>query len=207
MSSQLSPKGQKTRSEILEAAYGLFLERGIHATSVDDILDASSKGKSQFYHYFKSKEDLVHRLLQTHLDDIKDGNMPYDIPITNWDDFAQWLNKLVAFYRSLGEARGCILGMIGQEASPEEDLIRQDIQMIFDVKMKQPRNFFITLEAQGALIEGVNADIMTNLLLSMIQGSVLLVKVYQNEQIIDDGMGAIIIALKSFDRQYRQHSP
>ena len=115
MSTQLSAKGQKTRSEILEAAFALFLERGIHATSVDDILDAAHKGKSQFYHYFKNKEDLIHRLLQTHLVELKEGNMPYDIEITNWDDFESWIYKVVEFYRSLGKARGCILGMIGQE--------------------------------------------------------------------------------------------
>jgi AcrR family transcriptional regulator len=203
MSAQLSAKGLKTRSEILGAAYGLFLARGIHATSVDDILERSGKGKSQFYHYFKNKEDLVHRLLQAHLTEVKEGKMPYDIAITDWDDLEKWVYKLVEFYRSLGEASGCILGMIAQETMPEEELIRQDIQMIFDAKMKRPRNFFIGLEAQGALRNGINAEVMTNLLLSMIQGSVLLVKLYQNEQIIDEGIGAIVKALKSFDTRHK----
>ncbi len=200
MSTQLSAKGQKTRSEILEAAFALFLERGIHATSVDDILEAAHKGKSQFYHYFKNKEDLIHRLLQTHLVELKEGKMPYDIEITNWDDFESWIYKVVEFYRSLGKARGCILGMIGQETTPEQELIRQDIQMIFEAKMRQPRKFFIALEAQGALTHGATAESMTHLLLSMIQGSVLLVKIYQDEHIIDHGITHIITALKNFER-------
>jgi len=199
MSAQLSAKGQKTRSEILEAAYMLFLERGIHATSVDDILCASQKGKSQFYHYFKNKEDLIHRLLQTHLAELEEGDMPYDIEITSWADFENWLYKVVEFYRSLGKARGCILGMIGQETTPEQALIRQDIQLIFAAKMRQPRKFFVALEAQGALVDGTTAESMTHLLLSMIQGSVLLVKIYQDEHIIDNGIAHIISALKNFD--------
>jgi AcrR family transcriptional regulator len=42
-----------TKDRILAVALDLFHENGINATSVDDILEASGTGKSQFYYYFK----------------------------------------------------------------------------------------------------------------------------------------------------------
>lgn len=200
MCAQLSAKGLRTKSEILDAAYHLFLERGIHATSIDDILLNSGKGKSQFYHYFKNKEDLVHSLLQAHLEEAKSDDMPYKMEVESWDDLEIWLKNLIEFYRSLGKARGCIIGMIGQETTPEEVLIRQDIQMILDLKIKSPRSFFVGLKAQDKLIDSTSPDIMANMLLSLIQGSALMVKVYQDEKIIDDNARCIVQALKSFDK-------
>ena len=48
------------------------------ATSPDEIIEASRTGKGQFYHYFKSKEGLVHEVLQAHLDAIRNGTAPLE---------------------------------------------------------------------------------------------------------------------------------
>jgi AcrR family transcriptional regulator len=40
------------------AAADLFHKQGVHATSPDEVIEASNTGKGQFYHYFKSKEGL-----------------------------------------------------------------------------------------------------------------------------------------------------
>ena len=50
-----SAKGTETRAKIIRTAADLFHERGVGATSPDDVIEASNTGKGQFYHYFKSK--------------------------------------------------------------------------------------------------------------------------------------------------------
>src|SRR3972149_9394116 len=52
-----------TRAEILEAACRLISLKGFHRTSLDDILRESNVGKGNFYHYFKSKEELGYAIL------------------------------------------------------------------------------------------------------------------------------------------------
>nr|WP_231863794.1 TetR/AcrR family transcriptional regulator [Mycobacteroides abscessus] len=39
-------------------------QKGVAATSLDDILAASSTGKSQLYHYFKDRSDLVKAVVE-----------------------------------------------------------------------------------------------------------------------------------------------
>ncbi len=46
------------RTEILEAAKGLFNRQGYAKTSVDDISQAVGMRKSSLYYYFKNKEDM-----------------------------------------------------------------------------------------------------------------------------------------------------
>ena len=61
-----SARGEKTRLRILRAASDLFHAQGVAGTSPDQIIEVSATGKGQFYHYFKSKEGLVHAVLQNY---------------------------------------------------------------------------------------------------------------------------------------------
>ncbi len=65
-------RGTETRDRILASAADLIHERGVAATSIDDILAASDTGKSQFYLYPESEDDLVRNALQHNLEAILD---------------------------------------------------------------------------------------------------------------------------------------
>jgi len=52
------------RDELMDAAERLFLERGIAATSIDDIVAAADVAKGTFYIHFESKEGLLAALQQ-----------------------------------------------------------------------------------------------------------------------------------------------
>ncbi|MCB1273882.1 MAG: TetR family transcriptional regulator [Leucobacter sp.] len=54
-----------TRQALLSSAVALFEEYGYDVTSVQQIVDRAERTKGAFYHYFDSKEDLLH--------DIHDG--------------------------------------------------------------------------------------------------------------------------------------
>jgi AcrR family transcriptional regulator len=58
-------RGADTRMRIIRTAADLLHRQGARSTSPDEIIEASRTGKGQFYHYFKSKEGLIHEVLQT----------------------------------------------------------------------------------------------------------------------------------------------
>ena len=55
----MSSKGKNTKVIIVESAWDLFYKKGFEHTTIDDILEASHTSKGTFYHYFKSKTDLL----------------------------------------------------------------------------------------------------------------------------------------------------
>src|SRR5262245_31915446 len=57
-------KGRQARDAITAAAARLMHERGIAATTLDDVLTASGTGKSQLYHYFGDKDGLTAAVLE-----------------------------------------------------------------------------------------------------------------------------------------------
>jgi TetR/AcrR family transcriptional regulator, transcriptional repressor for nem operon len=106
----LSSKGTETKYRIIRTAAELFHKQGLHATSPDDIIEASETGKGQFYHYFKSKEGLVHEVLLWHLDAIRSGTSPIKYDISSWRDLEAWLYSHIEFQKSFGMTRGCPFG-------------------------------------------------------------------------------------------------
>src|SRR6476646_4622788 len=55
----MTRRGRASRERIVERAADLFAERGIAATSVDEVLEAAGAGKGQFYHYFRGRDELA----------------------------------------------------------------------------------------------------------------------------------------------------
>jgi AcrR family transcriptional regulator len=58
---------RKKKYLVAETAFRLFRERGYDNVSVDDIIAATGTSKGTFYHYFKSKDELLGELPQRQL--------------------------------------------------------------------------------------------------------------------------------------------
>lgn len=58
----LTKKAEKTKLKLLESAKKLISERGFEQVSVEDITRESGVAKGTFYHYFKTKEDVIGEL-------------------------------------------------------------------------------------------------------------------------------------------------
>ena len=56
---QFDLKKQKKKAALLQAAYELFLKKGVPLTSVGDITAKASVAKGTFYLYFRDKEDIL----------------------------------------------------------------------------------------------------------------------------------------------------
>lgn len=56
---------RKRIRQLCEAGLKLFLERGVVAVTIDEIVKAAGMAKASFYRYFKDKEELVATLLST----------------------------------------------------------------------------------------------------------------------------------------------
>lgn len=59
-----------TTEQILKATMDMFIEKGYHSTSIDDVAKRAEISKGLLYHYFKGKEDLLAALVKIRLNDI-----------------------------------------------------------------------------------------------------------------------------------------
>jgi AcrR family transcriptional regulator len=178
-------RGNQTRRDILAAAADLFHKQGVVATSPDQVIEASGTGKGQFYHYFRNKEGLVHEVLHSYLEAIRNGSSPINYEIGSWDDLERWFIAHLNLQKRFEMTRGCPFGTIGNEVADGDELIRQDLSLIFEVVKSKIASFFIKEKASGRLIADAREDELADFCVAMIQGAMLLGKVKRNSQLVE----------------------
>jgi AcrR family transcriptional regulator len=62
----------EVRNVIIHAARKVFARYGFRKTTMQDIAAAAGKAKSSLYHYFKSKEDIFHSVLEKEVGILKE---------------------------------------------------------------------------------------------------------------------------------------
>ena len=193
-----SAKGTETRTLIIRTAADLFHKQGVGATSPDEIIEASKTGKGQFYHYFKSKEGLIHEVLQGHLNAIKTGTAPVNYDISSWQDLENWFLSQLELQKSFGMKRGCPFGTIGNEVTEGDELIRQDLSLIFEVMKSKLTAFFIREKATSRLSKHAKEDRLADFCIAAVQGAMLMGKIQRSSQVVEASIREALSHLKRY---------
>jgi AcrR family transcriptional regulator len=61
---------ESRRGALVDAAFGVFMAKGLAASSVDDIVAAAGVAKGTFYLYFKTKDDAVNAVAERVVDGV-----------------------------------------------------------------------------------------------------------------------------------------
>jgi len=191
-----SEKGEKTRLRILRAASDLFHAQGVAATSPDQVIEASETGKGQFYHYFRSKEGLVHAVLQNYLEEIHAGNNPAYFEIKGWKDLERFFLVHLELQKSFHMTRGCPFGTIGNGVTDKDELVRQDLNLIFEIMSGNLAAFFIKAKALGRLSKGADENELADFCIATVQGAMLMGKIKRSSQTVETTIKAALTHIK-----------
>ena len=196
--STLSSKGAETKLRIIRTAADLFHKQGLHATSPDEVIEASQTGKGQFYYYFKSKEGLVHEVLMWHLEAIRDGSSPINYNINSLQDLEAWFHSHIELQKTFGMTRGCPFGTAANEVTEGEELVRQDLKLIFDAIKGRLAAFFNREKVQRRLVPDAREESLADFCIATIQGAMLIGKLRR----ISDDAEAIVREALAHIRSY-----
>lgn len=187
-----------TKQKIIEAACDLFHGQGVHATGIEEILQKSGAGKSQFYHYFKNKDDLVHEVLQRFFNRMKAGGISGKGRIRSWKELEAWLQVFVDAQRSAGCKRSCPIGTIGSEIRADQELLRQDACEILDELRSVVAEFFHTLKGKGQVSKSCDPESVADFCMAITQGGLLVSKIYRDTAVLENAVKHALKYMKSF---------
>jgi len=191
-------RGAETRLRIIRTAADLFHQQGARSTSPDEIIEASRTGKGQFYHYFKSKEGLIHEVLQTYLYEIETAASRVNYEINSWRDLEKWFAAQVQLQKNYEMTRGCPFGTLGNEVTDNDELIRQDLSLIFEVIKNKMAAFFVSEKAKGRLTKQANVERMADFCIASMQGAMLMGKIKRSSQTVETTVHEALAHLKSY---------
>src|SRR5713101_3906681 len=123
------------RERLIEAAAKRVWRDSYGAVSVDDICDEAQVKKGSFYHFFKSKDDLIVAALdakwqsrRTHFDRIFSPTVPPLERLRAY--FRDVIDRQTEIRRESGSVLGCFYASIGTECSHRCPLISAKVQEI-----------------------------------------------------------------------------
>jgi AcrR family transcriptional regulator len=115
-----SPKtarGAATRARIVDAATELVRAHGAANTTIDAVIEASQVSKSQLYHYFADKDDLVLAVIQRQAECVLGTHEELLRKLNSLSGIRRWRDAVLELTRKTNCAGGCPLGSLAAELS------------------------------------------------------------------------------------------
>jgi TetR/AcrR family transcriptional repressor of nem operon len=170
--------GTATRQRIVVATAELMARTGVAATSLDAVRAATATSKSQLYHYFTDKADLVRAVVRHHADAVLTVQQLVEDPPSTPAALGRWRFRVVAAQRGRGFAAGCPLGsLVAELAACSDPATRAELAAAF-------ARWEATLEAglragaeAGSLPAGLDCPGQAQALVAAVQGGSLLAAV------------------------------
>jgi len=186
-----------TKTKMIHAAIDLFHRQGVNATSVDQILTSSGTGKSQFSHYFKTKEGLVHAALIYLHHVIKNGEAQTGYDIKSWKEMDQWFQGFIDFQKSVNFERSCPIGTIGNDVTDNQENLRKEVVEFLSWSRGRLAQFFEERKRAGELLSKANPEALADFCIAIMQGGMLLTKMNRNSDMFENAAGQARAYIKS----------
>jgi AcrR family transcriptional regulator len=169
-------RGLATRDRIVTAAAALVAERGVAATSLDDVRAATQTSKSQLYHYFGGKQGLVEAVVQHTAGLVLAQHARALDAVHTWDDLDSWCEMIVRATEAQGMRGGCPIGTLAAALADTDDRSRERLADAFRTWEEHIGGALRRLRDSGLLGPDTDLDALTTRTLASLQGGLLLAK-------------------------------
>lgn len=180
------PVQKVDREQILKDSLKIFKEQGYHKTSMADIGRACGLLKGSIYHYFKGKEDLMEAVIDYLISYYQ--NKVFIITENDKLNGQEKLEFLMSksediFLRDKG---GCLMASIGMETVNVVPVFTEKIRGFFNSWVQCMKSIFMERHDEQSSLDYAEHAV------AQIEGAVMLVQLFQNDQYLKKAHSRII---------------
>ena len=157
----------------MERAAELFAERGIAATSVDEVLAAAGAGKGQFYHYFRGRDELAAAAVGHRCAQAVAGLTEALGSVSSLAGLEQALAAFIAGFEQMGMP-GCPIGTLAAEVASRNEDARLQAAAGFDAWERLLAEALERIRQRGELRAHAEPAALATGLLASIEGGMVL---------------------------------
>ncbi len=166
----------------------MMYQRGVGSTSLDDVLDAAGSGKSQLYHYFENKSDLVAAVVERQLEWVMQTQRPAIDHTDTWAGINAWAEHVLTVHEAPGGPFACPLGTMAAELK-NDPAFRPALDAAFR-QWEQPLAQGLTaMKARGELVRNAEPHRLASMVIAALQGGMLLARLRDDITSLRDAMG------------------
>ncbi|MGQ0845197.1 MAG: TetR family transcriptional regulator C-terminal domain-containing protein [Sporichthyaceae bacterium] len=192
---RLTARGQATRARIVEAAAELMFRQGVAGTSIPDVLCAAGVSASQLYHYFDDKQDLVRAVIERQSASVLAGQ--YRFPLDTMESLREWRDAIVEAQDNRRCEGGCVIGSLAGELADSDEGARLAIAAGYAQWERQIRDGLAAMRDRGTLRAEADVESLAVLLLTALQGGLLLTQVRRETTALRVALDAAIAQVEA----------
>ena len=170
-------KGRATRERILRAAAELVAEKGAAWMSLDDVGARTGASRSQLYHYFEDREDLVRAVIRVTTDAVIDVQGDLLHRLDSWAGIDRWFDSLVEVQVDRQARGGCPIGSLAGQLAERDTGARMAIAAGFERWETHLRDGLVRMKARRELRNDADPAALATATMASIQGGLLLTQV------------------------------
>jgi TetR/AcrR family transcriptional repressor of nem operon len=166
-------RGRASRERIVEHAAELFAARGVAGTSLDEVLAAAGAGKSQLYHYFHGRDELVEAAVGLRCTQVLAGLTQALRTVASLAELELALAGFVAGFEQAG-LPGCPIGSLAAEVAERNEGARLKTAAAFDAWEQLLADALARMRDRGELRADAAPAVLATALLASIEGGMVL---------------------------------
>ncbi len=191
----VTEQGRQTRQRIVAAAASVVAEKGALGASLDEVGARAAASRSQLYHYFDDKADLLRAVAEATSDTVLDGQRALFAGLGTWAGLQRWADALVELQRQRGGCGGCPIANLVGQLGERDDETRIVLASGFDRWEAHLRAGLAAMVSSGELRPDADVDWLAASTLASLQGGLMLTQARRDHQALRralDGALALI---------------
>jgi len=190
-------RGRASRERIVQRAAELFAERGVAGTSLDEVLAAAGAGKSQLYHYFRGRDELVQAAVGLRCTQVLAGLTQALGSVASLAELEQALAGFVAGFEQMG-LPGCLIGSLATEVAGRNEGARLQTAAAFDAWERLFADAIGRMRERGELRADAAPGVLATALLASIEGGLVLSQARKDPATLKVAVGAGLGGVRAF---------
>jgi AcrR family transcriptional regulator len=190
-------KGQNTRARIVQTAAELVAEKGAAAMSLDDVGQRAHASRSQLYHYFDDRDDLIRAVVNATTDSVLLAQDELLDHLDTWTGIDRWFRALVALQEEREARGGCPIGSLVGQLAERDPLARAALADGFERWETHLRDGLERMQARGRLSANADPATLATATMALLQGGLLLTQVRRDPKQLRTALAAAAILLRS----------
>lgn len=188
-------RGRRARAAIVDAAATLMYRDGVSGTSLDDVLTVAGSGKSQLYHYFHNKSDLVMAVIERQMEVILAAQRTELDAVDSWEGLERWAAHILRLHKAPGGPFACPLGTIAAELKNDE-AYGPALDAAFRQWEAPLARGLEVMRRHGELVAYAEPDRLAAMVIAVLQGGMLVARIRRDVTVIQDSMGSALGELR-----------
>ena len=175
-------KGRATRERIVRVAAEMVNEEGVAAVTLDRVGARAPASRSQLYHYFEDRDDLVHAVIDVTTGAVLNRQGEFLEHLDSWAGIERWFDALVELQVDRQACGGCPIGSLAGQLVERDPEARAAIAAGIGRWEALLRDGLTRMKRRGKLRKDADPAVLATATMASVQGGLLLTQVRRDPQ-------------------------